>query len=123
MDDQPTLFDEVFPSHPAARGTDPTTSHLAGASAQLRAGTAKARLLDVYARSEHWNDGLCDEDAATDAQLPIRSCWWKRCSELRADGYIEPTGRYTTSQAGEQVMLCRITHKGIKAHVQVRHGR
>jgi hypothetical protein len=32
---------------------------------------------------------LIDEEAAITAGVNPRSCWWKRCSELREGGYIE----------------------------------
>ena len=79
-----------------------------------RAGSHRDRLLEVYA--EH-PQGLTDEQAATYAGLTAnpRSCWWKRCSELRQEGLIEilldgagnPVQR--VGSAGSLRVVCRLT--------------
>lgn len=50
--------------------------------------------------------GLTDEEAAVQAGISMRACFWKRCSELRAMGYLTPTGETrvsVTTGSGQQV--------------------
>lgn len=91
-----------------ARSSDPLTSHLAAEEVKVRAGSHRARLLSVY------REGLplSDAEAASLADMPERSCWWKRCSELRQGGYIEPHGLTIDPETEALVMTCRITDKG-----------
>lgn len=91
------------------RGDLPTSR--AGARAVApRAGSQKALLLDAYA--EAGARGLTDEEAAAAAHLPLRSCWWKRCGELRQGGFITPTGDERLGEAGSPRIVCRITKEG-----------
>lgn len=97
------------------RKSDPSTSRAGAAKAALHAGSQKAKLLAVYAHSE---DGLTDEQAAERAGVNLRSCWWKRCNELRQLGFIQPVtdpqGRLLTRTSSAQVqrMVCFITPRG-----------
>lgn len=92
-----------------SRRSDPDTSAAGGDSVAYRAGSQKARLLREYAVSLD----LTDEEAAGAAGLSMRSCWWKRCSELRQDGMIEPVpGAKRLGTAGDYQMVCRITDAG-----------
>ena len=68
---QPTLFDAM---PPAARASDPHTSHQAAASARLRAETQLGRLLAVYA-AETPAQALTDEMAATLAGAATCATW------------------------------------------------
>lgn len=96
-----------------ARNTDPVTSHLGGESVAYRSGSQKAKLLTVYYRVG--GHGLTDDEAAVAAGLD-RSGYWKRCSELRADGMIYALGITRRGPLhGESGMVCAITHKGIEA--------
>jgi hypothetical protein len=97
-----------------ARTTDGTTSVAPLRNLSIRAGSQRATLLAVYAGTLF---GFTDEEAGTTsglARLP-RCCYWKRCSELRQAGYIEPTGDTRLSTAGESQQVCRITQAGLDA--------
>jgi hypothetical protein len=92
-----------------ARSTDPATSHAAAKAVTVRAGNQRHTLLGAYR----------DDAVLTDAEaahrvglLGTRSCWWKRCSELREGGFIEVVGVATDPQTGSQAQTCRITHAG-----------
>ncbi len=104
---------DVMPKR--ARHTDPETSHAGAAAVAVRAGTQKARLLAVYADAP---DGLNDEEAAERAGVNMRSCWWKRCNELRKLHFIEPVtdaqGNLVTRLSSVNVprMVCVITPLG-----------
>lgn len=107
-----------------ARSGDPSTSAAGGRSVARRAGSQSVRLLRVYATTVWYRDGVrltafTDSEAATAAIVPARSCWWKRCSELRQDGLIEvmrnSDGTEVTrpdSVSGEARIVCRITDDG-----------
>lgn len=74
---------------------------VAGAqSVAYRAGSQKARLLNAYI--EAYPEALTDEEAAVRAGLTANRtcCWWKRCGELRQDGYIEQTDEMRRGSAG-----------------------
>lgn len=97
-----------------ARDTDPDTSRAGTRTLGVRAGSQRHTLLAVYAGTLF---GFTDEEAGTTsglARLP-RCCYWKRCSELRQAGYIEPTGDTRLSTAGEAQQVCRITEAGSDA--------
>lgn len=96
------------PTPPAhlARATDPATSHRAAARASMRTGSHKALLLAVYGR----HGALSDAAAAQLAGLDHTRSWWKRCSDLRNEGFIAPCGH--TTVRGERVMVCDITQTG-----------
>lgn len=94
------------------RRTDPDTSREAALSAAPRAGSQKAMLLRAFALAG--GIGLTDEEAASVTRLDANRacCWWKRCSELRAAGFIADTGRRRPGVAGERRMVCAITESG-----------
>jgi hypothetical protein len=108
-----------------ARSTDPVTSKVAARRSAMRAGTHKARLLESYFDAQpapavgmESCPGLTDLEAAAAADL-LSVGYWKRCSDLRNDGLIEPmlhaSGanviRYTEN--GDANMVCRITDMGM----------
>jgi hypothetical protein len=107
------------PREGRARHTDPATSHDAARSVTVRAGSQKARLLSAYAAAFHalvighrTDMALTDDEAAVMAGL-TRSCFWKRCGELREDGLIMDTGRTRLGPLhGEHRMACAITDAG-----------
>ncbi len=126
----PTLFDDSLkPSLPPAtdehagrtRTADHETSIAGAHSVAFRAGSQKAKLLTEYGKAADYYEqygaiavdkqGMTDEEAADQAGL-TRSCFWKRCGELRADGLIEPTGGTREGEAGVPRIVCRITDKG-----------
>ena len=107
------------PLGPTARDDDPSTSHDAGRAVaereskvlDVRPGTQRAKLLAAYGRNSFTT--LSDEQAASLADLHYRGvCWWKRCSELRQGGFIEPAGQ-ADGFNGATVRVCTITEKGI----------
>lgn len=87
---------------------DPLTSIEGAASVAYRAGTHKAKLLEVFAQAPN---GLTDEEAAERAGL-LRAGYWKRCGELREDGFITPTGATRLGEAGVSRMVSVITDAG-----------
>lgn len=100
----------------AARTTDPATSH----SSMPVSGVRKQHclnLLRIHARNPR---GLTDREAAAKAHLlETPSCWWKRCSDLRSQGLIEPVADPDTGAAvtvlgplGRPVQVSRITKIG-----------
>lgn len=109
-----------------ARRTDPATSKAADRVMVHRAGSQIVRLLAAYrdhaacdgATAEQ---GLTDSEARAIADLPVRSCYWKRCSVLRAEGLIAPVEvgpdgatPFTRPDVdtGEPRIVCTITPAG-----------
>lgn len=95
---------------PLFRNNDPVTSKKAGQSVARRAPSQQVILLRAYRGGR----GLTDEEAgiATGLAQKPRCCYWKRCSELRAKGYIIPTGETARSTAGEMQRICKMTLEG-----------
>lgn len=92
------------------RAVDHGTSVQGADSVAYRAGSQKARLLAAYA--EAGSRGLTDDEAAVACGLE-RSCFWKRCGELRQDGMIESTGLTRVGPMfGERRIVSVITGKG-----------
>lgn len=92
-----------------ARATDPATSHRAAQAIQVRAGSQRHLLLTAYRGDAELTDA---QAAAAVGLLGTRSCWWKRCSELRDGGFIEVTGTTRDPSTQAEVQTCRITHAG-----------
>lgn len=96
----------------AVRRSDPATSRQAAKSVAFRAGSQKYRLLQAYIGLT----GLTDEEAGAAAGLNRPgTCYWKRCSELRDAGFIEPLGFTRTASTGEQQQVCGVTMIGREA--------
>jgi hypothetical protein len=55
---------------------------------RVTADSQRGRILLAY--WEAGSSGFTDDEAAQAAKIPDRSCWWKRSSELRQAGLIEP---------------------------------
>lgn len=94
-----------------ARNTDPSTSHQGAADVEARALSQMMRLLLEFAEQP-----LIDEMAAQRAG--IGPGYWKRCSDLRTNGWIKPVRRggalvTHTSSAGSEAMVCWITEEGV----------
>jgi hypothetical protein len=104
---QPDLFGNVVDEPGGYRATDPATSREAALRPFNRT-SSRALLLATYGRC---HDGLIDEEAGLLSGVQSR-CPWKRCSELRAHGLIEPTGDVRMSTAGANQQVCRITFAG-----------
>lgn len=95
---------------PAVRKSDPASSRAGAESIKVRRGSQRAKMLRAYLNVE---DATDDESGAISGlSLNPKCCYWKRASELRAAGLIEPTGEYRNSRAGEKQMVCRITELG-----------
>ena len=99
-----TMFDPEY-RNGRHRHPDWVTSVQGAASVAYRAGSQKAKLLDAYKAS--YPEGLTDDEAAIKAGLPLTSCYWKRCGELRQDNAITHKGEQRTSQVtGETRIVC-----------------
>ena len=103
------MFDDL----PLFRSEDPITSVLGAGDVKPRRGSQQALLLAEYA----FRDGLTDEEAGLFSGLLSRPkcCYWKRCSELRAKGFIAVTGETRLSSAGSAMQVCAITEAGRNA--------
>lgn len=101
------------------RANDPKTSQQAPAKAKRM--TAMYRLLGVYCLND-----LTDEEAvemmlgrpATLADEGKR----RRCSDLRALGWIAPTGETRPNASGRQRIVCQITDAGRDAWMEHQNG-
>lgn len=105
----PTQAGITYKYHALARTTDPETSHAGAASIRLRSTSQKARLLRAFATGP-----AIAEEAAKRANLGHVG-YWKRVSELLADGLIVETGDTARSTAGEACRIYRITPAGVEA--------
>jgi hypothetical protein len=88
------------------RRNDYATSVVGAEAVAYRAGSQKARLLAAYRRAG--GAGLSDDEAAIAAGLPLTSCYWKRCGELRQDGKILDTGQTRIGFAGVPRIVSRM---------------
>lgn len=104
---EPLPFDGWLPA-PRARQSDPSTSHDGVRAVSLRAGTQTTRIAMAYL--EHGD--LIDDEAGAIAGL-AHAGYWKRCSDLRRAGIIEPTGETRPGRSGEQQRVCRLTPLGV----------
>lgn len=95
-----------------ARTADPATSKAGARDVIVRAGSQKARLLRAY--KEAGMHGLTDEQAGERAGMTSVG-YWKRCSELRAGGYIAPTGEERIGSSGSAQAVHRLTGRGAGA--------
>jgi hypothetical protein len=100
---QPSLFEPEFRKG-RHRKNDRDTSIEGAESVAYRAGSQKARLLEVYVTA--YPKALTDEEAAQLAGLPMTSCYWKRCGELRQDGKITELSVTRKGSAGVERILC-----------------
>lgn len=107
--EQFTIYDEAALVKKRTRATDPATSAAGARDVAFRAGSQKAKLLRAFAEGEY-----TDEQAATKAGLSLRSCFWKRCGELRDAGLIEFTGQVRQGSAGSACGVSRITATGLR---------
>ena len=113
----PMLYDEwaaigLVNGWLGVRANDPTTSTKAAATIWVRAGSQRELLLSKYAGAD-----MTDEEAghASGLAQQTKCCYWKRCSELRANGYIVITGTTRIGSAGSSMMVCAITPEGLAA--------
>lgn len=102
--EQGTMFDPEY-RNGRHRNPDWVTSIAGARSVQYRAGTQKAKLLDAY--RDAYPAGLTDDEAAVRAGLPLTSCYWKRCGELRQDESIVHRGEQRLSKhTNETRIVC-----------------
>lgn len=106
---------QVIPTSPhvLARKSDPETSHAGARAVSPKTPSQKALLREQYAVAGA--AGLTDEEAALmTGRLSISPGWgyWKRCSNLREDGHIVPTGETRLNRSKSPAEVCRITDEG-----------
>jgi hypothetical protein len=107
-----------FPSDGNRRGRqrnpDYSTSAEGARHVGRRAPNQRMQLLLQY--REAAEQGLTDEEAARAAGLFERTCYWKRCGELRQDGYVERISGYGVrmGSAGTNRIVCAITDVGLR---------
>ena len=123
---QLSLFDDLYiPEIHQSRTDDPPTSKAGAKSVKIRANSQMAQLLVIYLMSFD-RFQLTDDQAAEASGLLAKAgcCWWKRCSDLRALGLIEPTGAAISPLTGEERMTCEITKAGIDlAHTLLENNK
>ena len=119
---QPSMFDKVNPEPdpaplwtPAARNTDPETSHEAAAAAAMRAGTDRALALRALARAG--DRGLTDFELEAATRIKQTSIG-KRRGELVKSGYVEFAGSKRPAPSGSPAMVWRVTDRGLQAAAQ-----
>jgi hypothetical protein len=85
------------------RTEDHNSSVLGAKSVSYRAGSQKAKLLAAFQTAG--KEGLTDDEAALITGLE-KSCFWKRCGELRSANLIYDTGKTRKGPLfGEQRMI------------------
>jgi hypothetical protein len=71
------------------RTNDHQSSSEGARAVSAKAPSLRMRLFSEFAAAR---DGLTDEEAAERAGV-LDTCYWKRCNELRQDGWIRATNR------------------------------
>lgn len=104
FDEGPDPYDLPFP--PGSRRDDWDTSKAAEKMISAKRTTNALAILRAYRYVDR-----TDEEAAEVARL-LHSCYWKRSSELREMGLIEPTGATRKGRAGTGRIVCQITDRG-----------
>ena len=105
--------DLFAPVIPAARATDPPTSNDGIHDVVVRAGSQQRKLLLAYASRPM---GLTAEEAGEIAGLNVPGCcYWRRCSNLLAEGLIEDTFQEREASTGSMQRVCSLTAKGRRA--------
>lgn len=100
-----------LPTAPARR-SDPATSK--SALRALTGSNACGKLAFAFWRAKHQYryDGISTEAAVRMADLERLACPWKRVSDLKAAGFVRPTGETTIGRHGAEVELLEITEAG-----------
>jgi len=98
-----TMFDPDYNSG-RHRYPDWKTSIIGAERIAYRSGSQKAKLLSAY--REAYPHGLTDDEAAVAARLPLTSCYWKRCGELRDDKRLRVGEPRTSRNNGELRIEC-----------------
>lgn len=94
------------------RSDDHETSVEGAHAVATRAPNQQFRLLRQFRRAGDM--GLTDEEAADQAGL-LRSCFWKRCGELREKGLIVYTESKRRGSMGVSRKVSIITDKGLES--------
>lgn len=89
---------------PHTRRADPPTSRAAEAISRPRRASQAMRILGTYLDTPRTDEAAILAAGVTGG--------WKRCSDLRRLGYLEPTGETLRSSSGAPAMVCRITAAG-----------
>jgi hypothetical protein len=94
-----------------ARFSDPETSHEAAARLSTKQSHC-AILLGIYANQPYSqrSHGLTDDEAGELSGLENGA--WKRCSDLRGQGFIKPVAKRLNKKTGRRVQACSITIAG-----------
>lgn len=109
IEDEPTLFDHVQPTA-HARHDDPQTSHQAAVAARTpRARSIMTTLLRVFASRAQ---GLTADEVTIIASMELGSGVWKRCSDLKRQGWVEPNGLTRRGASGRAQDVLVITDAG-----------
>ena len=103
LDGQLTVYDAI----PHARTSDPATSHESAARLADKH-TMMRTLLLVFAG----HTALSAERAAHLAGYGPEDGAWKRVSDLKRLGWVDPTGDTTLSSQGRRVALLAVSEKG-----------
>lgn len=110
-----------MPEGPNVRTPDYATSIEGSKSVAKRAPSQRLRLLQAFEFAGE--RGFTDEQAAHYAGL-LGSCYWRRCTDLRAEGYVaQPDGEpVRKGTAGVSRIICVITQDGAD-HLHSKRGR
>jgi len=108
----------------AARNSDPATSKVNRDAFYKKMSQRDLILMTYHHYKQHdfteFANGMTDEEVGKhttrmgESFFDLRICYWKRCSELRKMGLIEPIGETRLSSAGQSQQVCRITEEGMK---------
>jgi hypothetical protein len=95
-----------------ARNTDPATSHHAWKDLTARGARGKLAVAFYKAHHIYGSKGLTPEQACRSAKIEGQSSPWKRVSDLKAAGIIEPTGKTVVGKRGREQEVLTITPHG-----------
>ena len=106
-------------THNNVRNSDPDTSREAAKAFPFTRGSQRHRMLEAFAAAiplthlSRLDDvALTARQAAGKAGISPTSCYWKRCSELKRDGYIFRVCTKTDLESGLQREAYCITAAG-----------
>jgi hypothetical protein len=101
------------------RANDPKTSQQAPGKAKRM--TAMYRLLEVYCTNDVTDEEAVEMMLGRPATLADEGKR-RRCSDLRALGWIAPTGDTRPNASGRQRIVCQITDAGRDAWMERQNG-
>lgn len=103
----PHYIDIAWRTHTHAHTDDPDTSRIAAERVAPRVGPQARAVLTVYAVRGPMNDERAYLLAGFPAGVSAR-----RCSDLRREEMIAPTGERAATTAGNPAQVCAITERG-----------